>query len=161
MGSDASVPEWIKGEKAERERQQAAAEAQSQRNLAASMTIQAGVPKFWKDFLKELENNTGNLKSLGLHGSLSPWDYLPAEEGCRVQVERRSRVPQITYTDIHFKPGESEFRCDTCEGKSFRLSLCLDYQQNVAVIPDGGETPLDPKGAAQFIVERMAKMVAA
>ena len=155
------VPEWIKRQKAENDQRQAATEAQAQRELAATFSIQAGAQLFWKQFLKELKNNTDNLELIALRGSLSVWqnNHAFGEESCRVTVARKSVIPHTVNTDIHFNNGGLGLRCSPFEGRPFELSFCLDPRGNVAVLADTEYSAMDAERAAQFIVERMAKMV--
>jgi hypothetical protein len=164
MDNDESIPEWIKQAKDEKDRQKQAEEAEAQQRLRDAQTILAGAPEFWKQFLKELKNNADNLKEIGIgiRGSFSFFgkNENHPEESCRVQVERESRIPKITYIDIHYDLGGRSIRCYRLEGDEFQLTFRVDSQRNVVVTADG-YTLMNAKGAAQFIVEPMVNMVKA
>jgi hypothetical protein len=57
MMSDVSVPDWIMQIKEADERLEAQSELRNQKMIAASKTLKAECPEFWKSFLKELELN--------------------------------------------------------------------------------------------------------
>jgi hypothetical protein len=155
MATETLVPDWIKQIEAEQERKQSTAEAKRERELIAGITIQAGAGKFWLQFLKDLKNNTDNLKRIGLHGSLSTYET-PCNR-CRVSVARESVFPDMTYMDIHFD-GAAGIRCLPLQGNPFRLSFRAD-EGNVAVMANDEYATMDAKVAAELIVKRMTNIV--
>jgi hypothetical protein len=155
--NDALVPEWIKEMESQAELAKAQSEASAQRQIAASLTVGAEGPEFWRQLHKELAINANALPKIGIRGSTSAFSYAQGEEQhVRVQVALMGLLPNMTYTDLFYMPGSTEIRCHTLEGEVFSFAFCvLTNNKGIGVIPENHMTPINAEKMAELIVKRM------
>ena len=153
------IPEWIKKIKAKDDAERSAAEIAKQKAEIASLRIKQDGPEFWRQLLKELAINAESLSEIGLQGSLSKSADSESEEHCRVHVAMGTIVRQA-YTDLVYKSGSPTIHCRTVESEVERLYFTIDSTSPaLTLLPEGGSSHMDPERAAQYIVERLVRLI--
>jgi hypothetical protein len=159
--NDALVPNWIKEMESEAELAKAQSEAAAQRQIAATLTVEAEGPEFWRQLHKELAINADALPKIGIRGTTSAFSYAQgAEQHLRIDVALAGLFPNMTYTDLFYMPGSTEIRCHTLEGEVFSFAFCvLPNNKGIGVIPENHMTPINAEKMAEMIVKRMVNRV--
>ena len=158
---DALKPEWIKRRESKVELARARTGACTERESAASLTIEMEGPDFWRQLLLELDVNTRALRGLGARGRASSFDNVHTHEKCcRVEVAQKGSVAGMTYTDLFYKMGDSKFWIRTLDGDVQTYSFCvLPKSRRLAVMSDDEFEPRTAKEIAESIVEQMLERV--
>jgi hypothetical protein len=156
------IPDWIKDLKASEDLARAEADSAAQQQCIAKLTVRAEGPEFVRQLVKELAFNTDSLAEIGLNGSTiaNKCETPPPEQFWRVEVSFRAAFPRMTYTNLFYAPGDSAIRCHPMKGPVFELPLCVrPMGGGIGVILEGSMTPATAEQAAQFVVQRMVRIV--
>jgi hypothetical protein len=153
------VPDWIRRIEAKEAAVISQAQAETDRQRVAALTIQAEGPEFWRQLVKELAINMENLPRIGIRGSMAKVANSEIEEGFQVNVVLEGVFPNQTYTNIFYGKGRSIIRCHTLEGSAFRISLGVLPNGKIVATSDSDDIHMNPERTAQFIVERMVDMI--
>ncbi len=159
------IPDWVTRMEAEDVAKANAANAERQQKRVVRLLIAAKGPEFVQNLFRELDINARSLKDglrqFLLQGSVDSSGDPRHEQRCRVSVWGQSFDPQQTYTDVIYTVGDPAIHCYTREGTAFKLPFRIygEDGSEVGVMSEESPAPMDCKKVAQFIVERMVKLV--
>lgn len=143
---------------------EAKANARAVEAVAAGIRIQAEGPEFLRLLGMELREIARKLaEKPNLHVSVSITDDSePAVENrFHVHIMSNAGWPEMTYTNIFNRIGETAIRCHTAEGTTYKLNFAARSSDGpVGVyVENGNGTVMTPAQVAQYIVEPMVKRV--
>jgi len=154
------TPKWIRDLKEEDEETEAARERDSQEKQIASLKIQAEVPDFWKQVLKEIQINVDGLAQIGLRASMSPL----GADGCHVEVARTGTIPKIDYTNVFCSERPSpRIRLHDMENamSDEEIHMLFGVHNNQLVVTS--QSPpcemMNAEQTAEYIVKRLVRKV--
>jgi hypothetical protein len=157
---DTLKPEWAKRRESTVTLAKAKTAAATERERAASLTIEAEGPEFWRQLFLELEVNIKALPAFGVRGSMSAFKSVPGEERLRVEVAQKGSIAGMTYLDLFYRPAVSKIWSRSLEGDTQNYSFCvMPKSHRLAVVTDEELTPKTAKEIAESIVEQMLDRV--
>ena len=154
-------PDWVNRMIEQDRHKSANVEAETLQQVAASKTILADSPMFWKQLLKELRFTVDSpgLKDGRVQASISEiGSPQSAGEVYRISVNSTSAIAKIAQTDLHYSPGCAAVRCLPLPGQPFDLRWCVDAEGKVALRGEDGR-PMNAEQAAQAIVQPLVDRV--
>jgi hypothetical protein len=105
------MPDWIGREVEEANRKLEVNKTRARKSLEHSLTTSKKGPKFWRELVYSLRNNTDNLSRIGLTRDTSLVSSpQQAEQACRVSVNKSGAFPAFTHTDIFYTSGANSIR---------------------------------------------------
>ena len=159
------MAKWVDDFAKAEQLKQATTDALEQKERAASLTIRAEAPEYWRQLVMELKHAASELSqkaNLRIRAEASEHSE-PHEYRARVRVTLigTGTAPKVTYTDVFHRVGQSFIQCHTSEATAFKLHFAVrgDGSGIGVYAEDGNGVILGPEQAAQHIVEPMAKQV--
>jgi len=156
---DLLTPEWLKDLDAKESAEELRSELHRQRKITASLRIAAKAPEFFKDFLREISITAECLKQRGLAASVCNMGCPASQQGVSISVGLAGLIAKHTWTNVFYTEGHAAIQGLTLEGTAIQFSFCVHDDNEVGVLSSESPLPMDSKTAAQFIMERMVKIV--
>jgi hypothetical protein len=155
------LPAWVERIKQDEELAKARAEADAQRDRAASLQLAAQAPAFWEAFVRETQVQSPLLDVIGIRASvsLSLASNITPHDTCHVEVAKKdSLIPRVTKCNFFYGKGDRGIRVYD-EGRNFTFDFRV-YPEGLKVAYEYGRHPdMDAREMAEFILKRMVQQV--
>lgn len=147
---------WVSDLAAQDERARTESELDAAESIAASRLVDAEIPEFMRQFLRELSTYTETLRTIQIRCNVSDFSD-EHETRCRVEVALAEALsPRFTHTNIFHSIGAHTVRCLTLGGNAFKLHFSTYPKGNtIGLVSDTILSVMDAEKAAKFIVEPM------
>jgi len=159
-----TMPDWVRQIRQNEDSLEQQKKLRAANEALAQKTIEADSPRFWMDFLKELDLTILSLDTIGLCASthllnLPAVERKPQAEAVQVRIAVDSIFADQRYLDIFYDGMGSNIRCAPNDGKEYRLRFIVDggHLRVSNESPSSTGNLLDAAGAARSVIEPIVK----